>query len=826
MQDFEKLPSFYLGRAQSGAAGEGSERLLLYDAKDLTTHALCVGMTGSGKTGLCIGLLEEAALDGIPSIVIDPKGDMGNLLLAFPELAPEDFEPWIDPGEAARKGQDVAAYAASVAQAWRQGLADWGQDGERIARLRASADFAIYTPGSQNGLPLCVLRSFDAPAAGVRADPELFGDRVQAAASGLLALIGLDADPVQSRDYILVSNLLQHAWNAGKNLSLEDLIREIQAPPFERLGVLDLESIYPSKERFGLALRLNNLLASPGFANWLAGEPLDVERLLHTREGRPRVSILSIAHLSEAERMFFVAILLNEVVAWMRAQPGTSSLRAILYMDEIQGYFPPTKEPPSKKPMLTLLKQARAYGLGVVLATQNPVDLDYKGLGNTGTWFLGRLQTERDKQRVLDGLEGAMANGGKTFDRAALDRLLSSLGKRTFLMNNVHEDGPVVFQTRWALCYLRGPLTREHVRALMGERVRAEAQAARPAEAARTAPAPVLPAAAPAEPARASDPRGSRGLVPDGIQERFLAPSRALAAGETWLYEPCLFVASRLHYASARAEVDHWVGLATWAALGAGGALDWDEARHVATEAAPEFAKEAQDGARFAEPPAEAFRKKSYASWQADLKRWLYEKRALELLQCKDLKLVSRPGESEGAFRVRVAQAAREAHDRDVDLLRRRWAAKLAAAQSKVLKARSKIEREAEQVSQKQKDTLISTGTALFGALFGRKLGSAGNVTRAGSTLRSAGRIGKERADVERAEVELASAQAELAELERALAGEIAALGERWRPADLELAQVVVRPKKTDLAVAQPVLAWLPAAVGADGLARLAHELG
>ena len=415
MTDFEKLGAFYLGRVYDPMAGETLDEPILYDSRDLTTHAICVGMTGSGKTGLAIGLLEEAAIDGVPAIIIDPKGDMGNLLFNFPKLEAADFQPWVDPDEAMRKGIGVAEHARKTAELWKKGLASWGQDGARIQRLRDAVDMCIYTPGSTAGVPLRVLRSFDAPPPALREDAEALAERVQSAVSGLLALLDIDADPVSSREYILLSNILQHAWSEGKSLDLAGVIRAIQQPPFDKLGVFDLDVFYPAKERFTLAMAMNNLLASPSFAPWMEGEPLEISKLLYTDEGKPRLSILSIAHLSDSERMFFVTLLLNEVVSWMRTQPGTSSLRALLYMDEIFGYFPPTREPPSKRPMLTLLKQARAFGVGVVLSTQNPVDLDYKGLSNCGTWFLGRLQTERDKARVLDGLEGAMSTGGQRF---------------------------------------------------------------------------------------------------------------------------------------------------------------------------------------------------------------------------------------------------------------------------------------------------------------------------------------------------------------------------------------------------------------------------
>ncbi|MBE0591128.1 MAG: ATP-binding protein, partial [Gemmatimonadales bacterium] len=464
---FEKLGAFYLGRAYDLDRDRIAPELVLYDAKDLTTHAVCVGMTGSGKTGLCLSLLEEAAIDGIPCLAIDPKGDLGNLLLTFPELRAEDFRPWIDEGEAARKGATPDQYAEQVAARWREGLAEWGQDGARIARLRNAADLAIYTPGSSAGIPIAILRSLAAPPPAVVSDGDALRERIAATTAGLLALLGIDADPVRSREHILLSNIFQIAWQDGRDLDLGSLIAQVQNPPFDKIGVMAVNAFYPPSDRMDLSLRLNGLVASPSFAGWLEGEPLDVQRLLWTHDGRPRVAIMSLAHLSDAERMFFVTLLLNEVVAWMRSQPGTPSLRALLYMDEVFGYFPPTANPPSKTPMLTLLKQARAYGLGVVLATQNPVDLDYKGLSNAGTWFLGRLQTERDKMRVIEGLEGASATAGAGFDRQRTERLLAGLKNRLFLMHNVHDDAPVLFHTRWALSYLRGPLTRTQIQTLM-----------------------------------------------------------------------------------------------------------------------------------------------------------------------------------------------------------------------------------------------------------------------------------------------------------------------------------------------------------------------
>ncbi len=466
-EQFEKLGAFYLGRPYDPVKKASQPGLILYDSKDLVTHAVCVGMTGSGKTGLCIDLLEEAALDGVPAIAIDPKGDLTNLMLTFPELRPEDFRPWINEDDARAKSLSPDEYAAQQAKLWKDGLAAWGEDGARIKRLKDAADFAIYTPGSSAGIPISILASFAAPAQAVRDDSELLRDRVTTTASSVLGLLGIDADPIQSREHILIANLLTKAWSAGEGLDLAALIGQIQKPPMTRVGALDLESFYPQKERAQLAVKMNNLLASPGFNAWLEGVPLDVGQLLRSESGKPRVAIVSIAHLSESERMFFVSLLLNQVLDWVRTQSGTTSLRAVLYMDEIFGYFPPVAEPPSKRPLLTLLKQSRAFGLGIVLATQNPVDLDYKGLANAGTWFLGRLQTERDKARVLEGLESVSAAAHAQFDKGEIDKLLSGLSQRIFLMHNVHEDAPVVFESRWAMSYLRGPLTRDQIKKLM-----------------------------------------------------------------------------------------------------------------------------------------------------------------------------------------------------------------------------------------------------------------------------------------------------------------------------------------------------------------------
>ena len=819
-RDFEKLGAFYLGRvvADDGSVGEAP---LLYDARDLTTHAVCVGMTGSGKTGLCLALLEEAALDGIPALAIDPKGDLGNLLLTFPRLEPADFAPWVDPGEAERAGRSPEEQARHEAERWREGLARWGQDGARIARLREAVELALYTPGSEAGRPLSVLRSFAAPPSALAADPEALRDRVQAAASGVLALLGVAADPLRSREHILLSNVLLTAWGEGRDLDLPALIAQIQRPPFEKVGVFDLETFFPAEGRLALAMRLNNLLASPGFAAWIAGEPLDVARLLYTPEGRPRLAILSVAHLAESERMFFVTLLLAEVVAWMRAQPGTQSLRAILYMDEVFGYLPPTANPPSKIPLLVLLKQARAYGLGVVLATQNPVDLDYKALSNAGTWWLGRLQTERDKARVLEGLEGASATTGAAFDRPRMDRLLAGLGSRIFLQHNVHEDAPQLFQTRWALSYLRGPLTREQIRHLGAEAggatAPASAAAAGPGASAQAAasPAPLGAAArrAPEAAVRAAaEPAtdAQRPLVPAGIEERFAVSPEAPSGHAPPVYEPALYGVTHLHYVK-RGAVDAWETVGWLAPLEAGRrGSPWQTARAV-DPAALAFSDRPAPDARFAPLPAPAARGAAYPGFARALLSHAHRQSRLRLLRCARLRLTSEPGESEGEFRVRLRQRLHEERDAALERLRARHAPKVARLQDRIARAEARTERERDQYRGQTMQAAISVGATVLGALLGRKLGSATQVGRATTAARGAQRAARERGDVTRAEEEVVRLREELAGLEAEGQSELEEIRADADEANLALEELAVAPRKSDLAADPVALVWVPA---------------
>jgi hypothetical protein len=811
MQDYEKLGSFYLGKHYDASAKALLDDLLLYDAKDLTTHAVCVGMTGSGKTGLCIGLLEEAAIDGIPAIVIDPKGDLGNLLLTFPALQPSDFEPWLEAAEAARKGVTLPELAAKTAETWKNGLASWHQSPERIQRLRDAAEVAIYTPGSTAGRPLTVLRSFDAPSPAVIEDTSAFRDYILSAVSGLLALIGVSGDPLRSREHILLSSILDHHWRLGQNLDIPALIHAIQKPPFGKVGVFDLESFYPAADRLGLAMALNNLIASPGFSVWTQGEPLDIQRLLYTQEGKPRVSILSIAHLADSERMFFVTILLNAVLAWMRTQSGTSSLRAILYMDEIFGYFPPTANPPSKMPMLTLLKQARAFGLGVVLATQNPVDLDYKGLANTGTWLLGRLQTERDKARVLDGLESAAQGSGQGFARSEMDALLSGLGNRVFLLHNVHKGHPVLFQTRWALSFLRGPLTLAQIKTLTVPAA-IPPVAAVPAYAQATATAsvnaPPVIAQTPVAETIPIAPVTTRPTPPPGVEEYFVRPAQAAATAPH--YRPSVLAQARLHFVDAKTKTDIWQTASfVHDPVESDHGFDWSQAEFDLTHA-PALDRHPLAGASFDPLPDATARPGNYKVWQKMLVSHIYQQITLDVYTCPELKVSGEPGESEGDFKARMQLALRERRDADIEKMRKRYGTRLTSLEEQVRKAAARVEREQAQYGQQKMSTAISFGTTLLGALLGRRAMSAGTMGRAATTMRGVGRAGKEKTDIQQAEEALAATKQRLETMQQELENELQRIQDENHVDRMTIDTKSIRPRKSDITVTAFGLGWLP----------------
>jgi hypothetical protein len=799
--DFEKLGVFYLGRLYDLTARQPQDGLLLYDSKDLVTHAVCIGMTGSGKTGLCIGLLEEAAIDGIPALIIDPKGDLANLGLAFPQLRAEDFLPWINEDDARKQGLTPADYAKQQADLWAKGLVSWHQDGARIARFREAAEVVIYTPGSQAGVPVSILKSFAAPPPAIRGDEELLRERVSTTATSLLGLLGIQADPIKSREHILLSTILHQAWTRGMDLDLARLIHQIHTPPVTTIGVLDVDAFFPSKDRFVLATQLNNLLAAPGFSAWLEGETLDIQNLLYTAAGKPRLAIVSIAHLADAERMFFVSLLLNQMLGWMRAQSGTTSLRAILYMDEMFGYLPPVANPPSKQPLLTLLKQARAFGVGVVLTTQNPVDLDYKGLANTGTWFIGRLQTERDKARVIEGLEGTAAWAGRRFERGRMEQILAGLGNRVFLMNNVHDDAPEVFETRWTLSYLRGPLTRAQINTLMepikgagsggtggtGEQRSAHAETRFPS----------VPVSV-----------GARPVLPSDIPQYFAPVRGELAAPVT--YRPMLLGAARVRVSDAKIGLDVTQDLAFVTPLvEAPVAVEW-EAAEAADVVVGELEQAPQEPAQFAALPAAATKARNYGVWRKDFANWLCRSYAITVFRSPSLGETSRPGESERDFRVRLLHTAHERRDRAAQRLREKYAPKIAALHERKRRAEQAVEREAEQARHSTLQTALAIGATLLEAFTGRKTIKTSTIGKATTAIRGAGRAVRDARDVARARENVEAIDRQIAELEARFKAEADELAAAVDPLTERFEVIPLKPAKSGISVKLVALLWMP----------------
>ena len=797
MVDFDKLGVFYLGRLYDLAGRAGLEDLLLYDSKDLVTHGVCIGMTGSGKTGLCISLLEEAALDNIPSIVIDPKGDITNLLLTFPNLESGDFAPWINQEDALKKGLSVQDYATQQADLWRNGLSKWGQDGKRIQRLRDSADFVIYTPGSNAGVPISILKSFSVPTSAILEDSELLNESINITITSLLGLLGIQADPIRSREHILLSTIFLEAWQHGENLDLGRLIQLIQTPPMKRIGVLDLESFYPSKERFTLAMQLNNLLAAPGFGLWLEGDSMNVNELLFSSAGKPKVSIFYIAHLNDAQRMFFVSLLLNQIVGWTRTQSGTTSLRSILYIDEVFGYLPPVANPPSKLPLLTLFKQARAFGLGVLLATQNPIDLDYKALSNAGTWFLGRLQTERDKERVLDGLEGAALAGQKQFNRRTFDQILSGLGNRVFLMNNVHEDAPAVFETRWAMSYLRGPLTREQIKILVDPLKKQRKGVVSPETGKsgiheNTVTTAVVKKA------------GKKPLVPPDVLEYFLAFDRS---GEVVVpdlaYRPMLVGAAQVSFIDRKAGVNIAKEQVFLIPISDSPMpANWDKAKEANIKIT-DLKNSPSGDFCYSELPSSVLKAKNYGIWEKDFENWLVRTQKLQLFKSAHLNELSMPEETERDFRIRLQQVAREKRDQQVEKIREKYRSAFDRLDERLRKAKMNFENQRAQSKSQKVQVAVSIGETLLSSFLGRK-----SSTRATRSAREIARERKEARDQKNAEENLKALEKEREQLEKQFQSEVRLTETKTNSLTEDLEKVFITPSKADITVRLLALAW------------------
>jgi hypothetical protein len=796
--------NYFLGKVFDPKTKTLTDDPVLLEPSNLTTHCVVTGMTGSGKTGLCIGLLEEAALHNTPAIIIDPKGDLTNLVLHFPNQQPADFEPWIDPEVARQEGKTVAQMAEETAARWKKGLADWGMGAEQLQELADAAEYAIYSPGSNAGFPVNILSSFEVPSLSWEDYAEVLRERISTTITAILGLIGItNIDPLRSREHILLSNLIENAWVNGNSLTLTDLILQVQNPPLERLGAFPMDSFFPEKDRFELAILLNNFLASPSFQVWQQGQPLDIQQLLYTKDGRPRHSIFYLAHLSENERMFFVTLLFAAVESWMRGQRGTGNLRAILYFDEIMGYLPPVANPPSKTVMLRMLKQARAFGVGLLLATQNPVDVDYKALSNAGTWMIGRLQTEQDKNRLLDGLTSA----GGTTDIGTLDKMISGLGKRIFLLHSVYKSTPVLFNTRWAMNYLAGPMTRDQlpaanalagaIPAYKGSTTGDGRSTGRPATSIRDT----------------SGLSNSRPAIPGDIAEYYvpnnLGISEAAAnaglsgvGSEGLVYRPGIIAQAEVRYLSRQYNLEHTRKTSAILEDPGSGLIRWE---NLLTG---EFDKHHLDI-----QPLPKTQYHPVPSWLADPKRvdaikkdfldWIYRSGGLKLFTNAKLKLYGESGMSESDFRAKSKKAVEDAVKIEIAKAVSTLDTKIAAMERKVESQQLDVKAADSSVKQRRLETLATGGSAVIGMLSGRKRSITSTLSK--NRMASAA---KDRLDAE--ETTLKQYMMQLEDLKKSkfeVENEVRA---KWEGIAEEISEITIKPTKSDIFSDIFAVAWLP----------------
>lgn len=825
----------YLGRLYDSALKQSTDKAFTYDPADLTTHAVVTGMTGSGKTGLCITLLEEAALQGIPALIIDPKGDLTNLLLHFPTLAPQDFQPWIDPEMPRRAGKSLDQAASEAALSWRNGLGQWGIGMERLMALDNAVQFAVFTPGSDSGLLVKALSSLALPAAEERASREILVDKISSNVTALLGLVGLkNIDPLRSREHILLSRIIEETWKQEKGVDLTELILQTQNPPFDKLGAFPIETFFPQKDRMDLAMQLNNILASPSFQNWREGHDLDVRSLLYMPDGRPRHSIFYLAHLSDAERMFFVTLLLSAIESWMRTQVGATSLRAILYMDELFGYLPPLSNPPSKQPLLRLLKQARAYGLGLLLATQNPVDLDYKALSNAGTWFIGKLQTERDKERLLDGLESAAGD----VSRSELDKLISSLGKRVFIQHNVHARQPSLFQTRWAMNFLAGPMTRAQIPALnelagadyltampdlidttpkmvTNSRVQPASDMPRPTPVVATDP---IPQPEPLKPAPSALGYETRSPLPAGIAEYFLPTNLSLTEtmrieGKSLpdarlngvFYRPALLAAANVRFLDRKYGVDTEIQRAALVRdPDRRGVVRWEEhfygkfpVKSVERTPAPQ--------ARFSPLDLPLNDARQMTALQRDFTDWIYRSVTVTARANEALKVYAGPDVSQAEFMRACAETAREARDAEIEKKIAQIDRKIKSLEDKLAREGRELREDEAELSHRKMEEMGTHAENVLGLFGGRK-----NTRRLSSSLTKRRMTEQAKAEVEESLDAIDQYKQEILALEQERQAQIDEIGDRWGDVVNDISEVTVTPKKTDIFVELFGVAWMP----------------
>jgi len=767
---YEKAGLFYLGKDVDKTTQEPTNLLTLLKSKNFTTHAAIIGMTGSGKTGLGIGLIEEAAIDNIPAIIIDPKGDMGNLLLCDPSFDAKSFEPWIA-SEASSKNENVHDYAKKTALMWEDGIKKWGQDRDRVQKFY-DVKKSIYTPGSLSGLPINIISSLGMPSLEILSDSDSYASYIKSTATSILSLVGIDSNGIDSKEYILIAQLLNNAWLNHQEVSLASLISQVIEPPFDSIGILPLESFYPKNDRFALATKFNSLLASPDFAMWLQGESLDIQKLLYDENGKAKVSIFAISHLNDNQRMFFVTLLLNQYLSWMRRQSGTTTLRALLYMDEIYGFFPPSKNPPSKEPMMLLLKQARAFGLGVVLSTQNPVDLDYKGLSNIGTWFIGRLQTSQDIQRVIDGLDSKV---GSSYNKQEIKNLIANLKKRTFFLKSSHLDDIRLFSTRWVLSYLKGPLSKQEISTLMAS----QKSAISSLKTQQTIP---------------TDNYETYQDIDSSILQYF-EPN----ISHTQTYIPTICAKVNVHFENQRKAIDELIEVSYMLELSKDTRIiSWEDSIELKDDFSLYPTTKPQK-ARYQTLPSLVQKDKALKHASKELKDYIYTTSRIILYKCKEVKLESKPFEDKNDFLVRVQDALSELKETQIEKLQSRYDKRFDILQDRHKRAMQRVQKE----EQDSTDSMLEAGISILGALFGRTTS-----TKVGRAISKGSKVLKEKGDITRAKQRVNDIEVDIEELEYELEDKIEEINEKYDINNISLQEIKIKPKKSDIDINECAIVW------------------
>lgn len=808
-----KNQNFFIGRKFDSKNNTVTDENIYYDPADLTTHMFVTGMTGSGKTGLCISLMEEAALHKIPAIVIDPKGDLTNLLLHFPDFLPSDFEPWIDPEAAKRDGKTPQQMAADTAVMWSKGLSDWGITSEDVQELKDAVDFTIYTPGSTSGIPVNIMSSFAAPDIPWEENREMLRERIASNITALLGLIGYDdIDPLSSKEHILLANIMEHFWSQGGSFDLTDLIMKTQDPPFDRLGAFPIDRLFPEKERFELAMKLNNFLASPSFQTWLQGQTLDIQQIYFSPDGKPRHSIFYLAHLSENERMFFVTLLFGAIESWMRRQSGTSGLRALVYFDEILGYLPPVANPPSHTIMLRMLKQARAFGVGLVLTSQNPVDLDYKALSNAGTWMIGRLQTDQDKERLMDGLQTASGS----IDRAAADNLLSNLGKRIFLLHNIHEKGLVMFNTRWAMNYLAGPMARNQIPAL-NALVGASKAATQPGQSkANTSPTKM-------DTAHPDQFNSKHPVIPNGIDEFYLPDNLSLekaievhnlnisrnASIENLKYHPTLLTQCEIRYQNSKYDLQMITKKTALVEDEDGRLIRWDDFECAPIER-QSLSQTALPQSTFGVLPGWLSDPKKLKSLESDFVEWVYRNARVTVRANEALKLYAGPEISTVDFRKQCSDAARDQLNKDLDDLKSKINKKMDTLEDKLEKEERDVKSAETKLEQRRIEEMGTHGELLLSFISKRKKSISSSLSKRRMTTQAKSYLEEQKLDVEQVKRELNA-------LEEEMKKAVTDLEQEWAEKVNNITEIPISPYKKDIFTDTFGIAWLPYYIVKDG---------